>query len=94
MKKMINGKVYDTEKSVEIHCWRRTMSGSYNYGEHLWEPGCYTIKETLWKTSKGNYFLVARGDIESVKPQKALEWLSKHAWNKATMEFSELIEEA
>jgi len=50
MKKIIEGKAYDTDTAEEIvyHCYSHLKD--FNY-----------IEETLYRTKKGNFFLVGRG---------------------------------
>lgn len=86
MKRVINGRVYDTDKAEEI--------GEASYGNsgdfHSWE-------ETLYKTPKGAYFVAGSGGarskysrqisqntwsggdgMEVLSSAEALEWCEKH----------------
>ncbi|RQD73490.1 MAG: hypothetical protein D5R97_09295 [Candidatus Syntrophonatronum acetioxidans] len=50
MKKVINGKLYDTEKAVFIASYRYSNPSDFKH-----------IEEDLYKTKKGNYFLAGGG---------------------------------
>lgn len=86
MKRVINGKVYNTETATEV------ASDSYGYGNdfHAWD-------ETLYRTPKGAYFLRGSGGartkwgeqvsqntwsggegIEVLTEAEALEWCERH----------------
>lgn len=54
MKKIINGKLYNTETAKMIGSWRYSHSGDFNYCE-----------ETLYQTKKGNYFVYGEGGPRS-----------------------------
>lgn len=51
MKKIINGRKYDTETAKEIGCW----SNGYPCGNFNW------CQETLYKKKTGEYFLYGEG---------------------------------
>lgn len=56
MKKILNNKIYDTEKSERVfeyrHKWLKNVSYlPINYGFVEWEDA------TIYKTKKGNYFI-------------------------------------
>ena len=51
MKKIIDGKLYNTETANEIGSWRN----GYNYCDFQW------CGETLYKTKRGKYFLFGEG---------------------------------
>lgn len=91
MKKVINGKVYNTETAEELHHWR----SHHNAGDF----GAYD--ETLYRTKKGNYFLLCNnsrgGDrvIEPITRTVAIKWLEEHDGEEVIEdEFPDLIEEA
>lgn len=104
MKKVINGKVYNTETAEELHHWR----SHHNAGDF----GAYD--ETLYRTKKGNYFLLCDGGplspysrpvgnnsrggdrvIEPITRTVAIKWLEEHDGEEVIEdEFPDLIEEA
>lgn len=51
MKKIINGKLYNTETAIEIGVW----SNGHNYSDFQW------CEETLYKTKNGKYFIFGEG---------------------------------
>lgn len=51
MKKIINGKMYNTETAKEVATW----SNSYNFGDFNY------CEETLYKKKTGEYFLYGMG---------------------------------
>ncbi len=56
MKKIIDNKIYDTEKATKIYEFRRRCKGS----ECIFLPGKFYVYWTnvqVYKTSKNNYFL-------------------------------------
>jgi hypothetical protein len=86
MKRVIDGKVYDTEKSGLIHEWDNGLpAGDMNY-----------CQEVLYRTKQGTYFLVGDGGAGTsysrqignnlsgddkwsvLSEQDALEWLQSH----------------
>ena len=104
MKKVINGKLYNTETADTVHSW---------------DNGCYggdfqRCEETLYRTKKGNYFLYGDGgpmsryarncgnnttsggeDIQPMTVQEAIEWLEDHDGAEVlTAQFADHIEEA
>ena len=81
MKKVIDGKLYNTETAEEIANW----SNSYGYSDFN------HCKETLYRTKKGAWFIYGVGGalsrynqavgnayIRALTPQKAQEWLELH----------------
>ena len=54
MKRVIDGKVYNTETAEEI--------GSYSYG---YRGDFNRVEETLYKTKKGSFFLAGNGGPQS-----------------------------
>lgn len=51
MKRVIDGKIYDTETAEELHAWSNHLSGSdFNHCE-----------ESLYLTKKGAFFLAGSG---------------------------------
>lgn len=74
MKKIVNCKLYDTEKAEPIHTW------GYN------RATAYSIREILYHTKKGAYFLHRKGgrlaeigeEIVPLTFRKALKWLEEH----------------
>lgn len=87
MKKVINGKIYNTETAERIANWDNGVyGGDFN-----------TCDETLYKTSKGAFFVhgeggamsrwgesvgyngrVAGSGIEALTTSEALEWCENH----------------
>lgn len=65
MKKIIGGKLYDTETAAEVGSWWNGRSR--NDFDH-----CY---ETLFRNSKGAYFLHGQGGARSVYAQSAGDML-------------------
>ena len=83
MKKVIDGKVYDTETARKI--------GSGSRG-HAGNPA---FRESLYKTKNGAYFIAGTGCIISQTPGEALIWCANYLDATAVeKEFAELIEEA
>ena len=103
-KKVIDGKVYDTEKAELIHEWESAgVAGDIHY-----------LCEELYRTPRGAYFLVGEGgaatsyaqriegnswadggDICALTEAEAIEWLEAHGGTDALIEhFSEVLEEA
>lgn len=102
--KVIDGKIYDTEKAELIHEWENGDSpGDIHY-----------LEEKLYRTSGGSYFLVGEGgaatsyaqriegnsradggDICAMMEAEAIIWLEEHGGTEALLEcFSEALEEA
>lgn len=92
MRKIINGLLYDTDKSIVLY-------------EHK-EGANYSITR-LCKTKNGNYFFClffydgnnkGRGYIEPTGGRKAVKWLAarntEESIDLATSEFSEYVKEA
>ena len=104
MKKIINGKMYNTETAEKI----ATDESSCGRGDFNW------YEETLYKTQKGNYFITGKGGpmsrwaqtvgqnswsegsgIETLSKQEALDWLERAGETEAIEKhFSAEIEEA
>lgn len=104
MKKLIDGKMYNTETAEEIATWSNTY---YNSDFHY-------CQETLYKTKKGAYFIHGKGgalspysqpsggtgrsggeDIEHISANEAFKWLQTNDLIKeAENEFPDKIEEA
>ena len=70
MKKIINGRVYDTEKAKELGTYANY--GSWNDFSHL--------EETLYRKKTGEYFLFGEGGrrIMPMTYDEAREWAEKH----------------
>lgn len=56
MKRIINGKIYNTKTAKEVENWTNGLPCS-DFG-YVWE--------TLYKTGKGNYFLAGEGGPMSI----------------------------
>ena len=103
MKKVINGKTYNTETATEIE----------NYGNGLGRNDFRNIDESLYVTKKGNFFLAGEGGamtkysepcgnmtgggegIEPLSKTEALAWLERHGTAEQVEEyFGDMIEEA
>ena len=102
MKRIIEGKVYDTETAEVVSSDSFSTSGDF----HHWS-------EVLYKTKKGNYFLHGEGGpmsqysqdlgnnstgggsmLISMTPGEAFDWLSKVDAEKAILHFPNVVEEA
>ncbi|AWM86786.1 hypothetical protein [Microvirga sp. 17 mud 1-3] len=99
MRKIIEGKRYDTETATRI--------ANYNNGH---SPGDFKwIEEDLYRTAKGNWFIHGAGgamtsysqqdgpnswsggqDIRVLTPTEAQEWLEVHGETTAVEEFFEV----
>lgn len=96
MKKIINGKRYDTDTAEVVHDW---SNGYYCNDFHYCE-------ETLYKTKSGAYFLCGEGGamskysrslgnnswgggagIEPLTPDEARKWLEDHDGEEALEEY-------
>ncbi|MEI6376781.1 MAG: hypothetical protein WCO97_06260 [bacterium] len=56
MKQVIENKMYDTEKAQELGTyWNGSSRGDFKY-----------VRETLYKTKKGTYFLYGEGGAHSI----------------------------
>jgi hypothetical protein len=104
MKKVIEGKVYNTETATLIHEWDNGMYGS----------DFKRCEESLYRTAKGAYFTAGSGGpmskyavpvgsnghgggegIEILTKKEALAWLESHGGDDAIEEhFSDMIEDA
>jgi hypothetical protein len=86
MKKVINGKVYDTEKA--------TLIGEYRFSN---PTDFYYYEEALYKSKKGQFFIAGEGGamtkyaealgngstgsgdgMELLSPEEALDWCENH----------------
>jgi hypothetical protein len=103
MKKVIDGKLYNTETALKIEeYWNGYGYSDFNF--------CI---EALYKTQKGKYFLHGEGgaaskyaeqsgrnldagsEIIELSRMEAMEWLTDYNFNETIeKEFSDLIEEA
>ena len=103
MKKVIEGKVYNTETAEEIHSW----------SNHYPSSDFKACSESLYRTKKGAFFIAGSGGplssyavpcgsgygggdgIRPITREEALEWLESHDGGDAIEEhFSDMIEEA
>ena len=102
MKKIIDGKRYDTETSTEID--------RYSNGHHAGDLHRYS--ETLYRTKSGAWFLHRRGgplsemgesignerhgseDIQPLTTDEAFTWLAKNDPAKAEEHFADRIQDA
>lgn len=103
MKKVVNGKVYNTDTAEEVA----------NYSNGLGGRDFRNVDESLYKTKKGAWFLAGEGgpmtkyaracgnmtgggdDIIPMSAEEALEWLEHHDETEAIEEhFADSIEEA
>lgn len=104
MKKIINGRVYNTETAEEIATW-------YN---SYYPSDFHYCQETLYKTKNGSYFLYGYGgalsnysvpvgnngsgagsEIVALTTEEAFDWLQDHdCIEEAEKEFPDRIEEA
>lgn len=68
MKKIINGKVYNTDTAREVGIWTNT-----------WDHHSWTYEhESLYRKRTGEYFLFGEGRPIPLSPAKAREWAEKH----------------
>lgn len=103
MKRIIEGKVYDTDKAEEIA----------TYSSHHYPNDFHYYEETLYKTAKGNFFLAGEGGaaskysqpvhggrgggsaLEPLTADEAREWLELHKFTDELEEhFPDHLEEA
>jgi hypothetical protein len=104
MKKIIEGKRYNTETAEKIHAW-----DNGHYGGDF--KAC---EETLYKTKNGSYFIHGSGgpmspyakpvgnnavgygsDIIPMSKEEAFEWLTGHDGEEAAEEeFPDMIQDA
>jgi hypothetical protein len=104
MKKVIDGKVYNTETAQLIHEW----------WDHYGQSDFHYCYEALYRTKKGAYFLAGEGNglskyakrfidgwgpgsgINPISEQEALEWMETHQCDVDTVKinFAHLISEA
>jgi hypothetical protein len=88
MKKLINGKLYNTKNSIAIASW--------DNGVEITDPGYF--EETLFKSKMGTYFIyhkICEGlDIREVTQEAAFEWLQEHGMiAEAKKEFPQMIKD-
>ena len=104
MKKVIDGKIYNTETAELLHEWNNDkFTSDFGYCE-----------ESLYKTKKGAYFIAGEGGamskyarscgsnntcgsdgLEVVSEAQAMQWLEEHGGsNILTEKFADKIEEA
>ena len=103
MKRIINGKRYDTETATEVADHQHSNRSDFNYYD-----------ETLYRTPKGNWFIAGEGNARSKYGEKvdqstwgpgkgltpltedeAREWLEQHHETEALERyFSDRIEDA
>lgn len=104
MRRVIEGKVYDTEKAIMVAEAEFGVSGDFRH----WH-------EALYKTAKGNYFLYGEGGpmtkyardlgnnttggssaITPLSRQEALRWCEEHDVDAEVIEkeFGDMVEEA
>ena len=67
MKQVIDGKLYDTEKSTKLAIW----SNGSPIESDLW------LEETLYKTAEGDYFICGRGG--TITPYSERNGEQRHA---------------
>jgi len=103
MKKIIDGKRYDTETAERVHSWHN----GYHAGDF------HQCEEALYRTRKGTFFLHGEGgalskyatphgnmtgggeDITPLTPKEAMEWLEAHDGTEALEKnFKDAITEA
>jgi len=102
MRKIVDGKIYDTEAAERI-AERRT---GYGRGDFNW------CEESIYRTKKGNWFLAGQGgamtryaqssgeykttslDIIPLSDEEAVEWLQEHAQDKLEKYFPNLFTDA
>lgn len=97
MKKVINGKLYDTATAKLLGRWDNGFYGD-DYGH---------CEESLYKTLKGAYFLAGEGGpmskyakscgcggtgIEVIEESVAMAWLEKYGEDGALLEFFDVVE--
>ena len=103
MKKIVNGKVYNTETATKVASYSFSNQSDFHYYE-----------ETLYRTSKGSYFLTGEGGplshyavsqgnnttsgssaITPLSDGEALNWLEEHDFTEEIEKyFPDSIEEA
>lgn len=103
MKKVVNGKMYDTDTAELIDVWdNKYNSNDFHY-----------VEEKLYKTKKGAYFLYGEGgplssyaekcgngscgssDIRPMTKEEAIEWAEKRELTDLfETEFADVVEEA
>lgn len=106
MKRVIEGKIYDTNTAEEIHSWESAhMPGDFHY-----------YSESLFVTPRGNFFVAGEGGAMSpyseslgsgsygggsgIRPlggAEAARWLEEHGGEEilvADVRFAEFVEQA
>lgn len=102
MKKIIDGKLYNTDTATRLADWDNGEAGNFDYCE-----------ETLYRTKKGAYFLYGCGgarssysrdcgygnssggeDISVLTEEEAKEWTMEHASADTYEEIFGLVPEA
>ena len=104
MKRVIEGKVYDTDTAELLHVWENMAdTGDFRY-----------CSEELYMTQRGSYFIAGEGGamspyaeslgggnwsngngIEPVSKDRAMKWLEEHHGHDVLLErFSEDLEPA
>lgn len=88
MKKLINGKLYNTKSSIAIASW--------DNGVEIADPGY--CEETLFKSKMETYFIYHKSceglDIREVTQEAAFEWLQEHGMiAEAKNEFPQMVTE-
>jgi hypothetical protein len=103
MKKIIDGKIYDTKTATEVA----------SYWNHLGTGDFRWYSEALYRTRRGNFFLSGEGGamtrwshscgdnsvcggegIEPMSPDEAREWCEEHDVDADTIEEYFEVEEA
>ena len=103
MIRVIDAKIYDTEKAELLHEW---TNGSYDRDFHL-------VEEALYRTAKGAFFVAGSGgplteyavsagscrngssSIRVLDRHEAMEWLETHDGSKVLLShFGDELEEA
>jgi hypothetical protein len=107
MKKIINGKVYDTETAVSLGSFYAGYSGDLNHREEelfRTPKGAYFIDggghsywsgRDIWKDENDNGEAYERWGVIAVTEEEALSWMERHGETEVIEEyFSHLLEEA
>jgi hypothetical protein len=103
MKKVIEGKLYNTETAERIATW----------SNHYFQNDFHFMEETLYRTRKGNWFVYGEGgalsvyaqpcgngscggaDIRCLSRDDAATWLEEHdCVDELERYFSDVLEEA
>ncbi|MGB3908785.1 MAG: hypothetical protein WBL02_10210 [Methanomethylovorans sp.] len=88
MKKLINGKLYNTRNSIAVASW--------DNGVEISDPAY--CEETLFKSKMETYFIYQKKydglDIRELDPVAAFEWLQEHGMKvEARREFPQMFTE-